>query len=580
MSTKKQTGKRTWLRWTLGIGGGVVILAGGAYLAGYFLAGDNLPANTTIHGVHVGGLGRQEAIDKLTKELAQQTNPEITLTADDVTESHNAEQWGLAPDYEASVDAAKPERSFDPTRIWFSLTGGAALQLQPKVDEAVLAKSVDAFAQKADRDAVNATITYKNAAPVVTDSSNGVSVDTEATQSALRDAYLQSESVTAVAELSEPDITTQEATDYVSSYAKPAVTGDVKVTVNSKTLTVTPAQIAAATTFEAKDSLPSAKVDYSALLKALAPQVNTLGLTKAKDASFTFTNGKPVVVPSQDGVELSADALSKAVEPALTKTGAQRTGTATVSGKKASLTTQDAQKLGVKEVIGEFTTYFPGESYRFTNIGLAAKGINQSLVIPGKSWSLNETLGERTTAKGYVPGSYINGGALQKTVGGGISQSATTTFNAVFFAGLKIDEHHPHTLYYTRYPAGREATVSWPDLDLKFTNDSKYGVVLQAFITRQSDGRGALTVRVWSTKTYDVKSSELRRSNTYYNNNTEYNTSSSCVSQGATPGFDVNYERLFYTNGSLVKTEKFHWRYDAGVRIVCGPKPTPAAANP
>ena len=65
-------------------------------------------------------------------------------------------------------------------------------------------------------------------------------------------------------------------------------------------------------------------------------------------------------------------------------------------------------------------------------------------------------------------------------LGGGVSQSATTTFNAAFFAGLKDVEHRPHGLYINRYPAGREATVFWPDLDLRFKNDTEYGVLVQA----------------------------------------------------------------------------------------------------
>ena len=134
---------------------------------------------------------------------------------------------------------------------------------------------------------------------------------------------------------------------------------------------------------------------------------------------------------------------------------------------------------------------------------------------PGETFSLNGVVGERTAANGFVEGFVIQGGKFKRELGGGVSQSATTTFNAMFFAGLKDVEHRPHTLYISRYPAGREATVSWPSLDMSFQNDTKYGVLVQAFRVNGSPGRqGSITVRMWSTKTYDkVVATSPSRSN-------------------------------------------------------------------
>ncbi len=164
---------------------------------------------------------------------------------------------------------------------------------------------------------------------------------------------------------------------------------------------------------------------------------------------------------------------------------------------------------------GEFTTYFPYARYRNINIGRAAELINGTLLKPGEIFSLNGIVGERTAANGFVEGFIIKGGKFKEELGGGVSQSATTTFNAMFFAGLKDIQHQPHTLYIDRYPAGREATVAWPTLDLKFQNDTKYGVLVQAFRERAPAAAGArITVRMWSTKTYDkVDSTTPRRSN-------------------------------------------------------------------
>ena len=112
--------------------------------------------------------------------------------------------------------------------------------------------------------------------------------------------------------------------------------------------------------------------------------------------------------------------------------------------------------------------------------------INGTLLKPGETFSLNETVGERTAENGFVKGFIIEDGIFKEDYGGGVSQSATTTFNAAFFAGLEDVEHKPHSFYIDRYPVGREATVAWPSVDLKFTNDTPYGVLIQAGITPSS----------------------------------------------------------------------------------------------
>ena len=101
--------------------------------------------------------------------------------------------------------------------------------------------------------------------------------------------------------------------------------------------------------------------------------------------------------------------------------------------------------------------------------------MDRTLVLPGKVFSLNRTVGERTEARGFAAGYIINNGQLEVDFGGGVSQLVTTTFNAAYFAGLEIVEHHPHSFYISRYPEGREATVAWGVKDLRFRNDSPNG---------------------------------------------------------------------------------------------------------
>ena len=241
-----------------------------------------------------------------------------------------------------------------------------------------------------------------------------------------------------------------------------------------------------------------------------------------------------------------------------------------LTGAKASFSTAEAKKLGIKQVTGQFTTYFPYLPYRNVNIGRAAALINGTLLKPGEIFSLNQVVGERTKANGFTEGYIIKAGRFRKELGGGVSQSATTTFNAMFFAGLKDVFHKPHGLYIDRYPAGREATVAWPSLDLKFQNDTKYGVLVQAYVVKGTPSRrGSITVKMWSTKTYDkiVATKPIKSNFTSGRDITD--DSKDCEPTSPVQGFDVRYQRLFYQNGSVVRRENFSWTYAPTDKVTC-----------
>ena len=154
-----------------------------------------------------------------------------------------------------------------------------------------------------------------------------------------------------------------------------------------------------------------------------------------------------------------------------------------------------AESMKITELVGEFTTnYVPNQS-RVLNIMRIAE-LTQGVVIePGETFSVNEYVGVRTRANGFVDAGVIVNGVFQTSVGGGISQYATTLFNAAFFAGLDFGEYQSHSIYISRYPYGREATVSYPHPDLQIINNTPYGVLLWPTTTHDS-----ITVKLFSTR--------------------------------------------------------------------------------
>jgi vancomycin resistance protein YoaR len=269
---------------------------------------------------------------------------------------------------------------------------------------------------------------------------------------------------------------------------------------------------------------------------------------------------------------------------ALPNTGTARVATVKTVTKQPKRTTEAVQKLGIKEVVGEFTTRYPHATYRNVNLGRAAELINGTVLEPGDTFSLNKVVGERTRANGFVVGYVIEGGRLREGLGGGVSQMATTSYNAGFFAGFEDVEHHQHHFYISRYPVGREATVYWPRLDMRFRNDTPYGALVQAVREKSSPGeRGSVTVRIWSTKYWKVETTTSERYD-FTSPKRIYDPKPKCVDQEGVSGFDVDVRRKVYLNGSLKKNENDHVTYDPEDNIIChaapSPSPTPSPTPP
>lgn len=164
-----------------------------------------------------------------------------------------------------------------------------------------------------------------------------------------------------------------------------------------------------------------------------------------------------------------------------------------------------ARGSDVTEPVAEFTTFHDCCENRVVNIQTMADRLTGKYLIPGETLSLNEFVGPRTREKGYLPAGAIRGGHMTDEVGGGVSQFVTTMFNAAFFAGLDLDEYQSHSVYFSRYPFGREATLSIPGPDLVVTNNTDYPVLIWPTYTPNS-----ITVTLYSTPNVEVEELDQR----------------------------------------------------------------------
>src|SRR5579859_2842935 len=142
--------------------------------------------------------------------------------------------------------------------------------------------------------------------------------------------------------------------------------------------------------------------------------------------------------------------------------------------------------MGVKELVSTYTTEFGGVPNRIHNVQVVSHLIDDTLIAPGATFSFNQTTGDRTAAKGFLVAPVIINGELQTGLGGGVCQVSTTVFNAAYEAGLPITARTNHALYISHYPLGRDATVNYPDVDLKFVNDTPHWLLLRTFVGSSS----------------------------------------------------------------------------------------------
>ncbi len=205
---------------------------------------------------------------------------------------------------------------------------------------------------------------------------------------------------------------------------------------------------------------------------------------------YDSEKGEFVFGGSKDGYEIDAEATAEKVLASLS--AGTYTGEITAVGNAVSPSGSVKSKY---TTIGSYTTKTTSNSVRNKNIQLAAKALNGTVLKPGQEFSFNETVGQRTEAKGYGGAPAYNNGEVVQEVGGGVCQVSTTLYNAVFRAGLTSTYRRSHTFAPTYVTPGMDATVSWPGPDYQFVNNSDYPIGIRASYSDQS-----LTVSIYGVR--------------------------------------------------------------------------------
>ncbi|NED66297.1 hypothetical protein G3I15_35760, partial [Streptomyces sp. SID10244] len=322
------------------------------------------------------------------------------------------------------------------------------------IDRAALDRTLDDRQPTLEKAAVEGAVRYEGVTPVEVMPVAGERVAHDAAAATLAERWLDGQPIDLPLEDFDPTVSADVVRATAAGPAARAVAGPLTLKgSDGKSVRVEPAQLGSILSFgpDGQGGLrPVIDPEKGAAL--LGPR---LAATERKpvDATFSVRTGSPTVVPARDGARVDWTKTFASIAAVATGADASDERVVAVAYKPlpARLTTDAARKLGVREVVGEFTTSgFTSASGE--NIRLVAEEVDGALVLPGKTFSLNTHTGPRGTAQGYVTSTIIDHGHAAKAVGGGISQFATTLYNASYFAGLEDVDHTEHSYYISRYP--------------------------------------------------------------------------------------------------------------------------------
>jgi vancomycin resistance protein YoaR len=350
----------------------------------------------------------------------------------------------------------------------------------------------------------------------------------------------------------------------------------VVINANGTRLTMTPQQVAPTLGTQVDHHTLRLTVDPDRLRLALGAQLAQL-VKAPVDARFEVTTASTVdVVPSEPGRELDITRVGDAIALG------EHDISAPLRAVQPAHDTKWAKALGIKELVSTFTTEHPAGQERVVNIHRAADLIDNLVVEPGHVFSLDEAIGPRTPDRGFVRAPVFYG-EFTEDYGGGVSQLATTFFNAVFFGGYEDITHKPRTIYISRYPMGRESTINYKTVDVKFRNDSKHGVLIRTSYTSSS-----ITVSFYGDKEGKVVRAEgpnvlaTRPVTDELINWPLLPAGQRKVIEHGYTGYDVENIRIIERPGKPTVRERFFWRYKMlPNKILVGTAPpAPPATSP
>lgn len=481
----------------------------------WFVQRDRALPNTEVAEVAVGGMTADEMLVALEPVAKERVADETVFTFEDEEFVLLPSDVGYEVDLEATVAGAmrRGREGFpgDLAVRMRSYRTSASYPLEERPDQTELEAWITDLADHVDRDAVRGDIVVDpdDASVSLVASQGLVVVDREELRAAALDALLDAGSTELVvpAETAPPPIAQADLVA-LEQQVERALDGsftfrsgdDAELVLEPRDLARVVEVVethggATGTTLELRATpegveevmgeIAPGRFDVTAVASTYgASRTPPSGFDTQDDATYRPVEASVAIEGGRVGARFDAQTTATQLTELL-REGA-REAAIRLEEVEPQLSAERAEELRPTHAIGTFTTYFQAGAVRNQNIALLADTVDGEVVMPGEQFSINEISGARSCAKGYQPAGTIVRGELVDTCGGGTSQFGTTTFNAAFFAGVPLDDWKAHSWYISRYPMGREATLSYPVLDVKWTNTTDAAILVRTANTSTS----------------------------------------------------------------------------------------------
>jgi vancomycin resistance protein YoaR len=475
-----------------------LLLIGGTVL-GLAFAGspERLPSGTEIAGVDVSGLTAGEARALLERKSKDLADDPVVFTAE-------GKSWRVKPnavvldvDWGAAVQAAQRQgQGFGPLRglkrLGVRVFGGEVAPTSRVYQYAVDAH-VARFARGVDRPRVEPSLKLSGYEASIVPGRNGRVIDRASAEKTLVQGLtsLSRQPVPLPLKIDRTHLTTRDLAG-AEVKADTALSAPADVAYGPGGWHLSQRKIARLLTLPkgGETDLQLAGPQASRFFANLRKRVDHA----PKDARFSIGARNVVrVVPAQAGRKLDKEGTTRNIMAALLSSSNRKAELKVVTAAPER-TTRDAKAMGITGLVGAYETFYGGVANRIHNVQLVAHLIDDHFIAPNETFSFNATTGERSEDKGFLEAPVIINGELKTGLGGGVCQVSTTTFNAAYEAGLSITDRTNHALYISHYPLGRDATVNYPDTDLKFVNDTGHWLWIRTFV-----GSSSLTVALYGT---------------------------------------------------------------------------------
>lgn len=560
---KKAVGQQTGKGWriTLGVIVGLLLIAGIAYTWDVIANQGKVPRATSVGGVDISSMERTAAVEKLERELGDVETKPVNVTSGEKSSQLVPAESGLTLNYQKAVDGI-PDASYNPvTRLFSFVKATQEIPVAVDIDDTALDGALERVKNELSFAPKDGMLELNNGQLKVTKPVLGQTVEPDDLKNSITENWLDPAGVEVEPVEVEPAINDDAIEAMRTGEAAKAL--DNPLTINGENNvagTLRKDEIAQFVSIEAKDGKLELKVDTPKAQQLFEERMDGAQVP-GQNAKISFSGDKMNVTPSVDGSIIDWEKTMKDFDKRVK--GDERTWDADYKPDPAEYTTEMAEKATFNDTVSEFSTGgFSGASGE--NIRRVAAQVDGAVVTPGETFSLNGYTGPRGTAQGYVESGIIINGHSGTAVGGGISQFATTLYNAAYFAGFEDVAHTPHSYYISRYPAGREATVYEGSIDLQFKNTTNTPVRIET-----SFGGGKITVRFKGVKTYNVESVNNGRWAT--TQPTRMSVGEDCSPSSGAPGFTTSDTRIIKDlSGREISRETTTTVYDPQPIVSCG----------